>query len=280
MKPRDNIHQVIGRSSTTFSNSTRFFPREIRDDVKVLYAFVRAADDFVDNVPPDPHGFFAFRRAYAQSRAGVSSGEPAIEAFVELSSRRNFDPAWVDSFLDAMEQDLSKRQYSNLEETLAYVYGSAEVVGLMMARVMGLPDESLPYARLLGRAFQYINFVRDIDEDLQLGRVYLPADAISAAGLTSLDRTNAARQRPEFEEFVRGQIGLYRRWREESAAGYRYIPRRFLIAIKTAADIYDHTADVIWRDPLIVFRRKVKPRRCRVIATGLRNILMLPRRPL
>lgn len=274
MSKAERVHSgIFRRGSRTYFNSTRFFPAAARRDVTALYAFVRTADDFVDAAPQDAAGFGSFRRAYHESRAGgPGPADPVIEAFVELSARRSFDPAWIDSFLDAMAADLVKREYATIDETLGYVYGSAEVIGLMMARIMGLDDAAHPPARLLGRAMQYINFIRDIREDLGLGRTYLPRDEIRAAGLASLDE-EAARRAPEaFRGFIRGQIARYRSWREEAAAGFELMPRRFRVPVRTAADMYDWTARRIEAEPLIVFREKVRPSRGRVLGAGLRNI--------
>jgi phytoene synthase len=173
----------------------------MRRDVLTLAGFVRVADDFV-----------------------------------ELSRRKRFDLAWTEAFLDAMNADLSWRAYDGVDEVLGSIYGSAEVFGLFMARIMNLPDESLPYARLLGRAMQYINFIRDIDEELHLG--------------------------------------LYNGWQEEAGKGLAMIPRRYRIPICTASDMYRWTANRIDGDPWIVFKkRKVKPGKSRIVQSALGNAM-------
>ena len=188
---------IFRRGSRTYFNSSRFFPRRIRGDITCLYGFVRTADDFVDAVPQDPAGFAAFRQIYFAGRVnGRDSGNPIIDRFLELSRRRSFRLDWVEAFLDSMAMDLTKKDYLDLGETLMYMYGSAEVIGLMMSRIMGLDERAFPYARLLGRAMQYINFIRDIQEDLDLGRTYLPQNELRAAGLESLSE-QAARGRPD-----------------------------------------------------------------------------------
>lgn len=170
-----------------------------------------------------------------------------------------------------MESDLDDQVCQTLEDSERYMYGSAEVVGLMMARVLALPEESLAYARLLGRAFQYINFIRDVGEDLALGRCYLPQDDLASCGLAELSE-DAARNEPErFADLIRTHLSRYRRWRSEASRGLKLIPPRNRIAIQTAADLYDWTADRIERDPLVVFSRKVKPSRWAVLRAGLRN---------
>jgi phytoene synthase len=248
--------------SRTYFNSSLFFPAPVRRDVFALYGFVRVADNFVDRVPQDREGFQRFAAAYRQAAQGRPAGDPIIDSFVELGCRKGFDPAWTDAFLHSMGLDLGKVSYDTLEQTLEYIYGSAEVIGLFMARVLELPEASHPHARMLGRAMQYINFIRDLDEDRVLGRRYLPLDGTP---LESLDPQTARRQPEAFRAFVRRHLELYRGWQAQAETGYRYIPRRCLVAVKTAADMYNWTARRIQRDPLVVFERKVKPSRGRIL---------------
>ncbi len=254
--------------SKTYYSSSLFFPQGARDDVYALYGFVRVADNFVDAVPQDASGFHAFTERYQRALAGMESGDGIIDAFVEVMERKQFKPEWVDSFLHAMELDLTKSTYQTIDETIDYIYGSAEVVGLFMAQILGLPAESHYAARMLGRAMQYINFIRDIQEDRALGRRYLP---LTETTLPDLQEETARSQPREFIRFIRSQIDRYRDWQHEAEEGYRYIPRRFLIPIKTASDMYKWTAEQIREDPFVIFSRKVKPAKYRILLAALGN---------
>jgi phytoene synthase len=269
----DQIHRTtFKQGSRTYFNSSLFFPREVRRDVFALYGFVRVADNFVDSVPQDPDGFYGFKEAYERALKEGSIGDPIIDAFVQLGRRKSFDPAWTDAFLHSMELDLSKKEYNRLEETLEYIYGSAEVIGLYMAKVMDLVPESFPHAERLGRSMQYINFIRDIDEDRTLGRRYLP---LEGTPLKSLDKGYVQNHPGEFDEFLRHHLDKYRIWQREAEEGFRYIRRRYLIPIKTASDMYNWTARTIEENPMVVFERKVKPSKTRIWATVLANVLGL-----
>jgi phytoene synthase len=257
--------RIFRRGSTTFFLSSLFFPAEVRRDVFALYAFVRRADDFVDAVPPRPAEYRAFEAAYLAAAGGRPSGNGVVDDFVRLQQRRGFERAWVDAFFGAMEADLTVTRYATLADVERYMYGSAEVVGLMMARIFGLPDESHPYARLLGKAFQYVNMIRDVEEDVGLGRTYLPLERLEHFGLSSLDTAYARRRPEQFAAFVREQIGHYRAWQAGAELGFRFIPPRYRVAVAAASDMYRHTADRIEADPLLVLRRKVKPSRARVL---------------
>jgi phytoene synthase len=259
------IAAIFERGSKTYFNSSVFFPEAVRRDVFALYAFVRVADDYVDVVPQDREGFQAFRAAYQRA---VASGQPigdlVIDGFVELGRRRGFDPAWTEAFLDSMAADLVKSTYDDLGETLRYIYGSAEVIGLYMAAIMGLPPAAYPTAKALGRSMQYINFIRDIAEDNQLGRRYLPLDG---SGLDGLRAEDAAAAPDAFRAFMRRQADLYLSWQAEAEGGFRFIPPRSRIPIMAASRMYNWTARTIQRDPFVVFRRKVKPGKPRILAS-------------
>ncbi|MFP4330349.1 MAG: phytoene/squalene synthase family protein [Alkalispirochaetaceae bacterium] len=269
----DAIHYATFKTgSKTYFNSSVFFPRDVRDDVFVLYGFVRVADNYVDQIPQDAEGFREFCRAYRGAVRGVPSGRVIIDSYVELSERHGFPQGWTDAFLASMEMDLTKKEHRTLEESLEYIYGSAEVVGLFMSKILGLPEDAYPAAQMLGRAMQFINFIRDIAEDNQLGRIYLP---LGESSLEDLSLQSAEASPEEFRSFISRQLDRYRQWQQEAERGYRYIPKRYLVPIKTAGDMYNWTAEIIATDPFIVYRRKVKPRRGRILAQVLRNALTL-----
>ncbi|MCF7953543.1 MAG: phytoene/squalene synthase family protein [Spirochaetales bacterium] len=268
----ENQHKKIFQTgSKTYYNSTRFFPEEIRRDVYLLYAFVRVADNFVDEIPQNADGFYAFCREYRETWSkgpGIETGDPVIDGFIELQRRKKFNPAWTEAFLHSMELDLKKSVYRTLDETLEYIYGSAEVIGLFMSRIMDLPKEADHAACMLGRAMQYINFIRDIDEDNSLGRQYLPAEYTE---LQDLSYESAKEDPREFSRFLRDEIGRYQKWQREAAAGYQYIPRQYRIPIKTAADMYAWTAKKIHQQPFIIYKKKVKPSKTRIVFRGILN---------
>mgnify|MGYP005836634357 CR=1 FL=1 len=272
---------IFQRGSKTYFNSSMFFPKPVRERVFTLYAFVRRADDFVDAQPQDAEGFFRFR-AYTERVLGLVPKHPAadlpsaedravIHAYAALGRNIGFDPLWTVAFLDAMEADLYKNRYDSLEECLVYMYGSAEVIGLFMSRCMDLPHTAYEAARLLGRAMQYINFIRDVAEDRSLGRRYLPLDG----EVEDIVDPQWASAHPErFSQWLQGHLHRYRQWQKDAIAGYRYIPYRYRLPIKTAADMYWWTAKTIEQEPLVVFKRKVKPGKARIILQFTANLFI------
>jgi len=196
-----------------------------------------------------------------------------IDRFAELAHRRKFDKEWVDSFFVSMALDLTKTRYETLEETMLYIYGSAEVIGLMMSRILSIDPSFDEHARSLGKAMQYINFIRDIGEDHVLGRIYFPHGELSEHGLSDLSRHSAESNPAGFREFVRLQLQRYTEWQRHAEGGFPSIPRRYLIPISTASDMYNWTAKRIAQDPYIVYRQKVKPSRTRIILNVFGKII-------
>jgi phytoene synthase len=265
--------QTFKRGSTTYYWSSKFFPKNTRDDVYKLYSFVRTADDYVDTVPPKPEDFFALKTAWKTGDVTQLSKVNArvLTNMAQLTRRYDFDKSWVDAFLAEMETDLLPTPHATLTDSLNYVYGSAEVIGLMMARIMQLPAEAEQAARLQGRAMQWINFIRDINEDNDLGRSYFPLTDLKKFGLKSLDKKEVSKKPDAFKKFAQFQIKRYEQWQRDAQKAYAFIPRRTRVPLQTAADMYDWTARKIAKDPLIVFERKVKPSKWRVLCAAVWN---------
>lgn len=274
------LRAIFKNGSKTYFYSTMFFPREVKEDVFKLYAFVRTADDLVDSIPQRGRELEAMKARFHAALAGRETDDIVVSSFVELFKRKGFKKEWVDAFLCSMEMDLSTASYETMDDLATYLYGSAEVVGLMMARIMDLPQEAYPYARLLGRAMQYINFIRDIDEDNSMGRSYFPREELRRFGLDDLREGTVRADPARFRRFARAQLRTYKEWQNEAEEGYQYIPRRYLVPIKTAADMYKFTATSIYSRPLQVFHKKIKPSVGRIVFGYSKNrICPLIKRP-
>lgn len=264
-------YSIFKQGSRTYFHTSLFFPPEVRKEVFTLYAFVRKADDFVDSVPQQKDKFRAFCEGWYRAAEGRITGDPVIDPFAGLVKKKNFDPAWVDDFLLTMGQDLTKNRYETLDDLNGYLYGSAEVIGLMMAQIFGLPRASHLTARLLGRAMQYINFIRDIQEDLNMGRIYLPQEDLRDVGLSTISLDEVRRAPDAFTMFMHRQIDRYLSWETEAEKGFFYLPYRYLIPVKTASELYRWTASTIDLDPFIVFRNKVRPSIPHILSGMLMN---------
>jgi 15-cis-phytoene synthase len=275
-----NDEEIFKQGSTTYYWSSKFFPKGVRDDVFKLYSFVRVVDDYVDSPEPNIERFNYIRKQWTKLKKDLNNTKHLVVDGVDDRVLRNVayvvhrydcDTAWIDAFLDSMQMDIEGRSYDTIDETLEYIYGSAEVIGLLMAKILGLPEKSYEYARLQGRAMQYINFIRDIAEDQELGRQYFPQEDLITHGLKDVSEREATRKPSEFREFIVAQIRRHDAWQKEASKGFRYIPRRYRIAIRTAVDMYAWTGRVLADNPQIIFQRKVKPSKARVLRAGLRR---------
>ncbi len=265
------ISSIFKGGSTTYYYSTIFFPEKVKKDVFILYSFLRKADDYVDDIPQDIDGFYAFKERYESALQGEVTGDVVVDSFAQLSQRKQFDKRWVDSFLKSMEMDITINEYETLKDLKNYLNGSAEVVGLFMASIMGLSKESYETARYLGRAMQYMNFIRDIDEDVDLGRTYFPQRELRKHDLEGLSYYQIKDKKENFQAFIQDQIKIYHKWQARAEEGYKYIPYRYLIPIKTAADMYTWTGSQIKKDPLVVYKRKIKPSKLRIVTKVFYN---------
>lgn len=172
---------ITRRYSTSFSMGIRVFDIKYRSPIYAIYGFVRFADEIVDTFHdfPKKELLDKFRSdTYEAIKSGISLN-PVLHSFQNVVNKYNIERELIDAFLDSMEMDLNLNAYEdNLYQK--YIYGSAEVVGLMCLRVFVNGDDQLYHhlyasARSLGSAFQKINFLRDIKSDFdERGRVYFP----------------------------------------------------------------------------------------------------------
>lgn len=266
--------KIFKNGSTTFFMSSLFFPSKVRADVFDLYSFVRVADDYVDQVPADNDGFYRLRQMWndavqdphynTSKNKHDSTDERVVKNMLRVAKKNNFDMAWVTAFLDSMQSDLTDKHYLTIKDTLWYIYGSAEVIGLMMASIMELTPEAASAARLQGRAMQIINFIRDINEDIELGRQYFPVSELRRFNLPDLTHATATAQPADFTKFIQFQLDRYDQWQTAAYEGYKYIPKRLRVPLQTATDMYNWTASEIHKDPMIIYAKKVKPTKLRV----------------
>lgn len=262
--------KIFKGASTTYYYSSIFFPPQIKEDIFTLYAYVRKADDLIDTIPPKLREFKKFRLDTRKAHEGKKVQDVIISEFMKLSKEREFDFAWTEAFLDAMETDLKKKKYNTYKELQSYMYGSAEVIGLYLSRIFGIPDKALEYAKAQGEAMQFINFIRDIDEDHKLGRQYIPTEDLKKFKTSIPPKPG---EEENFKKLVRYEIARYKKIQKKSEKGYPYIAHRQLIMVRTSAGMYNWTARQIEKDPMIVFEHKVKPPKWYVIWTALKNSL-------
>ncbi len=181
------------RHDPTFYCATLRLPRDVRPAVHALYGFVRGADQIVDGADrlPDPAmRRQALNRWQAELERGVASGRcshPVIAALVDAGRRHDLPLTELSVYMDSMRMDCGPVRLGTRLELDSYMRGSAGAVGLIMAPLLGAPRDLHSSVAELGRAFQLTNFIRDVREDFELDRVYLPGDERARLGVSVED---------------------------------------------------------------------------------------------
>ena len=178
----DSSKIVIKRYSTSFYFSSSLLSKSIRQDIYNIYGFVRLADEIVDTFHefPKKELLNEFEKELWRSIENKISLNPILNSFQNTVNRYSIPKDLIRSFLDSMKMDLEKKEYNSVEEYKEYIYGSADVVGLMCLKVFVKGSDALysdlsEYAISLGSAFQKVNFLRDLKDDSNiLKRVYFP----------------------------------------------------------------------------------------------------------
>ncbi len=266
-------NKIFKKGSITYYNASRFFPKDKREDIATLYAFVRVYDDFVDVKPHQHDKFDEFVTDYLASK----SQKDININMKKLAQKYDFDPQWTLAFIKSIGIDKDTVRIKDQDELWEYIYGSAEVIGLYMQRILDLPEHNDEFAMLQGRAYQLINFIRDIGEDLTIDRIYMPQDLMDKHHIDELSESwlnSSNENKVNFENFIKEIISIYDRTQSQAYLAYPEIPYRYRIAIKTATDLYNWTSKQIAKDPSIVFKKQIKPKQIQVIARGFLNAII------
>ncbi|MGY4652251.1 phytoene/squalene synthase family protein [Mycobacterium sp. URHB0021] len=277
---------INAQHGRTFFLATRLLAPAQRPAVHALYGFARRADDILDDFDPDVT--IAERADALQQLAtamfnrlvqGVpSDDDPALAAVVHSARTHGIPWELFDDFLASMRMDLTTTDYANRAALDRYMYGSAEVIGLQLLPVLGTVaprEEAAPYAAALGKAFQLTNFLRDVDEDLERGRVYLPADELAAHQVDrdvltwchDRKRTDARVRRALIE-----QHAATRRIYTYAARGIALLHPRSRPCVAAALTLYSEILDRIEETDFAIFSQRATVgtrRRAQVAATGL-----------
>ncbi|MBM9435201.1 phytoene/squalene synthase family protein [Streptomyces bryophytorum] len=279
--------RLHARHGRTYFLATRLLPPARRPAVHALYGFARWADDIVDSLDP---AATAHRRAAALTRleqrlrAGLRtrrSSEPVVRAVTDTAARYRIDHGHFTDFLTSMRADLTVTDYPTYRDLRAYMHGSAAVIGLQMLPVLGTVTpraQAAPHAAALGVAFQLTNFLRDVGEDLDRGRVYLPRDLLAAHGadraLLEWSR-RTGRSDARITAAVRAAEDLTRAVYREAEPGIEMLDPVSRPCVRTAFTLYRGILDAIADDGYAVVQRRAvvaRHRRAAVAADGLLRI--------
>jgi phytoene synthase len=248
------------RYGTTYYWSTKVLPRVKQHHVWALYAFCRYADDIVDDLGPvsverRADALADFGNRFFLDLAAGRSDDPVLKAVVHTVKAFDIDTDCFRRFLRSMTMDLTVATYETWDDLLVYMDGSAAVIGEMMLPILEpLRPEATAHARDLGNAFQLTNFLRDIAEDLDRNRQYVPQEDLRRFGV---DLT-ARRCTPEFVELMRFEIARCRELYVSADLGLAMLPTESAKCIGAARVLYGRILDKIEEQHYDVFAKRAR----------------------
>jgi phytoene synthase len=261
----------------TYYLATLLLPAEKRPYVHALYGFARYADEIVDDLAStlSPQEKADALRSWssgvlADLKAGTSSDHIG-RALVDTARKFDIPHQHFVDFLHSMEMDLTVTEYQSYEDLLEYVYGSAAVIGLEMVPILGYSDQrAYEAAKKLGIAFQLANFIRDVGEDLDRGRVYLPLQELAKFGVdrAALERRTLT---PEIIAALKFQIARVRQLQAEAEIGIAYLDKVSRPCIRAASELYCGIVDEVEAIGYDIFNKRAKTstaRRARVAGSA------------
>ncbi len=253
MSTADNVvahsDATLRAGSKSFAAAARLFDTRTREDAVMLYAWCRYADDVIDGQTLGHEQEADFREGQLErletlrddTLAALREGradDPHFVALMRVVRNAAIPERHPLELLHGFEMDVEERHYDTLSDTLDYCYHVAGVVGVMMAMIMGARDEAvLDRASDLGIALQLTNIARDVIDDAEAGRVYLPADLLAAEGLDQVDARNPS-QRAALHRTALRLLDIAEPYYRSSRAGVAELPWRSAWAVASASRVY------------------------------------------
>lgn len=259
----------------TYFLATLLLPKAKRPFVHALYGFARYADEIVDDLSStlsDEEKAKALKNWGDQVLADIKIGKSHDHigaALVDTVNRFEIPLSYFEAFLKSMTMDLTITEYHTYEDLLEYVYGSAAVIGLQMVPILGtLNPDAYAAAEKLGIAFQLANFIRDVGEDLERGRVYLPITELQASGVTRQmleDRVLT----PQIKAALQFQIARVRQLQKEATPGIAMLSPESRACIEAASELYCGIVDEVEKINYEIFTKRAKTSTWRRIKVAL-----------
>jgi len=248
----------------TYYLATLLLPPAKRPFVHALYGFARYADEIVDDLsstltPQEKADVLRTWSSGVLSDLSAGKSNDAVgAALVDTVSRFKIPHQHFVHFLRSMEMDLTVSTYANYEALSEYVYGSAAVIGLEMVPILGaLSDDAYESAKKLGIAFQLANFIRDVGEDLDRGRIYLPLDELAAHGVDE-KMLYARVLTPEIIQALKFQIARVRQLQAQAAPGIDLLHATSRPCIRAASELYCGIVDEVETIGYDIFNKRAK----------------------
>jgi phytoene synthase len=273
------LHKHHGR---TYYLATRLLPAWKRRHVHALYGFTRYADEIVDRTEAlRPAERAAQLDEFAERFRRGDTTDPLLPAVLHTIAVFDMDHEDFTKFLRSMAMDLTVTSYRTYDDLLDYMEGSAAVIGTMMLPILGSRDPAAARepARQLGIAFQLTNFIRDVAEDLDRDRTYLPDEHLAKFGVTRTD-LEKRQATPDIKALIRYEVGLAQEHYRAAAPGIPLLNPGSQACMRTAFRLYGGILDeVVAADYDVFTRRATVPNRRRA-AVAVRSLLTRPGTPM
>lgn len=260
-----NLNSKHGK---TYYLATLLLPKEKRPYVHALYGFARYADEIVDDLASQLSEHEKEEKlnnwgdlVLADLKSG-SSEDPIAAALVDTATKFSIPISYFEAFLHSMKMDLTVTEYHSYQDLYEYVYGSAAVIGLQMVSILGTEsaaefESAKIAAEKLGVAFQLANFIRDVGEDLERGRVYLPITELQSHGVTRQMLENRV-VTPQIKNALKEQITRVRQLQLESTPGITLLSAKSRECIKAASELYCGIVDEVEKIDYEIFTKRAK----------------------
>lgn len=276
------LHREHGR---TYYLATRLLPAWKRRHVHALYGFTRYADEIVDRTESRPSAERAavlteWSGRFLAGLRGEPVDDPLLPAILHTIAVFDLDLEDFEKFLRSMAMDLTVTSYPTYDDLLEYMEGSAAVIGTMMLPILGSSDPvaAREPARQLGNAFQLTNFIRDVAEDLERGRIYLPEEHLAEFGVTRrILREGVAT--PAIKALIKAEVARAREHYALAAPGIPLLEPASQACMRTAFQLYGGILDEIEAVDYDVFGRRATVPNRRRAAVAVRSLLTRPGTP-
>jgi 15-cis-phytoene synthase len=248
----------------TYFLATLLLPKAKRPFVHALYGFARYADEIVDDLASElsveekAQALSTWGNALLEDLKNGTSDDHVGRALIDTVNRFDIPHEHFEAFLHSMTMDLTVQEYESYEDLLEYVYGSAAVIGLEMVPILGpIHNDAFEAAKKLGIAFQLANFIRDVDEDLDRGRVYLPIKELAQFGVTR-EMLEERELTPEIIDALKFQIARVRQLQAEAAPGILMLEATSRPCIEAASTLYCGIVDEVEKIGYDIFNQRAK----------------------
>jgi phytoene synthase len=249
--------RVARTRARNFYYSFVLLSREQRDAMCAVYAFMRYSDDLSDEPGATGTRMEQWRVALGEALAGRYHGHPVLPAFHDTVTRYRIPERYFYEMIDGVASDLEPRRFVTFDQLYGYCYQVASVVGLTTIHIFGFTSAEAPLlAEKCGIAFQLTNILRDIREDAERGRIYLPAEDLQRFGVTEQD-IHAGLRIPEFIDLMDFEATRARGYYKESQPLINLVDRPSRASLRALITIYSRLLDRIERSNYDVFSRRI-----------------------